>query len=867
MIPPLLNSNKNELIKIKTKTNSIIISDILRYIDEEFKIKEQLLSLKDESNNSAINTILWTDEINEYVNQNTKYKEFFKNISFKEFIKDLKKSKKDNYIMFHYWPVIQHNMIWNKLTRQLRWIVLDIKNNFGIVAYPFDKFFNLNEYWIEEVQLDKIPKNEEFVLTDKLDWSLWILFFNKKKDRYEITTKWSFYSNEWREWTDILYNKYKSSIEKNKEEIDKYFLMFEIISPKNKIVLEYNWIRDIFLIWARNKETLELLSQEELNKLGKTLWFKRPEVYNKKYNNISEVAEDMAKIKGKEGVVVYFKGWLILKIKTEQYIALHKIVSNFWPKTILEWFLEWRTLEEINTLHNIPEEFEKEGEYYYNVFKKYFNSLFKQDFKQFKWYIKKIEEEIEKDKEKNKRALYFSTLDNLKKTRDLKKTKDIEKIYKLFWVIYFNNNHTLTELNNQNNIGEYRKKHLESFLKDKTILNMFDNIFNSEVIFTIWIPWSWKSTFTTKKMENNANEIILSSDEIRKEMYWTYNKIFENKNIDVKKAQEKVFNTMMERLKEELEEIQEKWIPKKIVLDATFVSEKDRNKFKQLLIQQQYDIRTKAIVFNIHPKFANMLNKEREKDKIVPKNVIMRMFWRLQIPQKGEFDKIEIIKVELDEQTEYIKQIVNYIEKFLNNTKDETNLTTLFENTYEYKKAADINNLHISKYHQEDLQTHLKNVVNEALKLWNNKNLSEDCINNLLVATYFHDLGKVYTVKKIEDKKTNVIKHIFQWHEQKSYEIFQFFKPYLREIEEEYKLDVNIIEKVILHHDIFQKWEIKTKDDIEKKLKDINANENEKLKKLLYYHSLCDKNWARQTEEVKKKDNKKFKLLKEYYSF
>ena len=70
-----------------------------------------------------------------------------------------------------------------------------------------------------------------------------------------------------------------------------------------------------------------LISQKELDILGKDLCVKRPQVFN--YSSVNEMLASIEALKGQEGICVYHKdGQRIKKVKSSWYLALHRMKSE-----------------------------------------------------------------------------------------------------------------------------------------------------------------------------------------------------------------------------------------------------------------------------------------------------------------------------------------------------------------------------------------------------------------------------------------------------------------------------------------------------------------------------------------------------------
>lgn len=142
-----------------------------------------------------------------------------------------------------------------------------------------------------------------------------------------------------------------------------YSYSFELASPYNKIVRSYKK-PEVFLLAAYNLNDFSEMDAPKLDDLAKMLGCKRPESY--KFTSIGQVQRFLKK-KGQEdptfeGVVICDDAGRRWKIKTPEYLALHRMHGNgnvFNIKNIVPFILSG---EEDELLAYFPEVEEKFGE-------------------------------------------------------------------------------------------------------------------------------------------------------------------------------------------------------------------------------------------------------------------------------------------------------------------------------------------------------------------------------------------------------------------------------------------------------------------------------------------------------------------------
>lgn len=249
----------------------------------------------------------------------------------KNYVRVNKHPLHDLYI-YNYTAKAQYDSVWNEITLSCRGLILD--GNDKVVARPFAKFFNLGE--IKDLQLPNLP----FEVFDKLDGSLGILYWINETPF--IASRGSFSSEQSDRANEMLHEKYRSAwslLDKNKTYV------FEIIYPENRIVVDYG-----------NEEKLVLLAiidtqsgaEFPLEDIGFPLV--------EKYDGIQDL--DLLKAMNndnKEGFIIKFSNDFRVKIKFEEYLRLHRIVTQVSSLNIWEYLKTKQSMEEI--LERVPDEF------------------------------------------------------------------------------------------------------------------------------------------------------------------------------------------------------------------------------------------------------------------------------------------------------------------------------------------------------------------------------------------------------------------------------------------------------------------------------------------------------------------------------
>ncbi len=244
--------------------------------------------------------------------------------------------------IWNYTPDVQYGEKWDDITLQCRGLVTDNEGN--VAARPFKKFFNIEE--------NKHTPTSEFEVFDKMDGSLGIMF--KYNGEMVCATRGSFTSEQSKWMTEfaLKYN-YQNII------VDGFTYLFEIIYPENRIVVNYEGQERLVLLGIINTETGEELPYNDL--------FEGFDVV-KKYDGIRDYSELKGKVEqNSEGFVVRFSNGERMKIKGEEYLRLHKIMTNVSTTGVWELLSSGGDINEF--LKDVPDEFYKKVKDYADLLK------------------------------------------------------------------------------------------------------------------------------------------------------------------------------------------------------------------------------------------------------------------------------------------------------------------------------------------------------------------------------------------------------------------------------------------------------------------------------------------------------------------
>lgn len=251
----------------------------------------------------------------------------------------------DIYI-YNYTQNAQFDSVWNNVTLNCRGLILD--GDFNIVARPFKKFFNYEEYLEKPELKGQIPTDEVPHMLLKYDGSMGILYWLNNKPY--IATRGSFVSDQAIRGTKILHEKYSDFVNGTlyNNLKDNITVIFEIIYPENRIVVDYQGREDLIQLAIIDNET------------GRT----RPNDYfgfprSEEFRNVKMLSLDEIKkldYDNQEGFVCYYnRADFRMKIKFQNYLQLHRIMTGVSSISIWEYLRDGKDIYEI--IQNVPDEF------------------------------------------------------------------------------------------------------------------------------------------------------------------------------------------------------------------------------------------------------------------------------------------------------------------------------------------------------------------------------------------------------------------------------------------------------------------------------------------------------------------------------
>lgn len=264
------------------------------------------------------------------------------------YVKEQVHPKYNDLRILNYTQTAQFDGVWNEITEQCRGLIYCATTG-EVVARPFKKFYNYGQS-----QCPAIDMTAPAVVMDKMDGSLGILYRVPGTNEFAIATRGSFDSDQARHATKLLNDKYADWLKdsRNRELFEEYTVLFEIVYPENRIVCDYQGMDDLVFLDSVNK-----LDGSSWGSDAATILFdwNGPVAETFEFANMAEALAAPSR-EGKEGFVVLFPETNErVKIKQEDYVALHRIVTGLNARTVWSHMQDGKPLSEL--VESIPDEF------------------------------------------------------------------------------------------------------------------------------------------------------------------------------------------------------------------------------------------------------------------------------------------------------------------------------------------------------------------------------------------------------------------------------------------------------------------------------------------------------------------------------
>ena len=241
-------------------------------------------------------------------------------------------------LLFNYTQAAQYEARWNFFERVSRGLIIH-RSTGEVVARAFDKFFN----WGERGLTSNAPIR---TITEKMDGSLGILY--RDNDGYKISTRGSFTSDQALWATEFLNRNHPLP-----NLPTAWTLLFEIVYPENRIVVDYAGRQALILLAIRNRLDGSYLDFSQVETVATQYGFATPRTF--RFASLAEIVAAQKELDANhEGWVVEFGDGQRFKFKGERYSELHRLITGLSFKFALELVVSGTT-EQARSM--LPEEY------------------------------------------------------------------------------------------------------------------------------------------------------------------------------------------------------------------------------------------------------------------------------------------------------------------------------------------------------------------------------------------------------------------------------------------------------------------------------------------------------------------------------
>lgn len=248
------------------------------------------------------------------------------------------KDQPEGFTVFNYmvnfqdtFPEIQTRS--DALRRECRGTKFDTKTG-KLLVLPYHKFFNLGEK--PETRVENVDWNRNHVILEKLDGSMIHSFVLNGEIFW--TTKMG---------VNDIANQAKHFAEQNgyatfARDMDAQNIspMYEWCSRKNRIVVDYP--EDMLVLTAlRCRDTGEYVKYDRMVEMATMYNIPVVQAWSMNFADGKDLSEQVKTMSGVEGIILRFDDGMMLKIKGDEYLSLHKVKSNMvFEKDVLRLILD-----------------------------------------------------------------------------------------------------------------------------------------------------------------------------------------------------------------------------------------------------------------------------------------------------------------------------------------------------------------------------------------------------------------------------------------------------------------------------------------------------------------------------------------------
>jgi RNA ligase len=239
--------------------------------------------------------------------------------------------------IYNYSARCQFEKIWTHETKTCRGLIVDDLGD--VVARPFAKFFNLGEH------SDAPPLHEPHSIYEKLDGSLGVAYVRARDGRTAIATRGAFHSPQAEHATELLQSRYPFWLPPSGET-----WLFEIIYAGSRVVVDYGDMDELVLLARIDTEKGRDLPIDSVPHP-----FRMAKRFEMDWSKMLESQRVMRGLSSEGFVVRFHESGLRLKVKTDDYMRLHRLVCGLSTRAVWEVLSTGASMDDF--LAAVPDEF------------------------------------------------------------------------------------------------------------------------------------------------------------------------------------------------------------------------------------------------------------------------------------------------------------------------------------------------------------------------------------------------------------------------------------------------------------------------------------------------------------------------------
>lgn len=245
--------------------------------------------------------------------------------------------------ILNYTETCAYDNAWTPTTLACRGLIYNTDTR-EVLARPFRKFFNYGQPGAPTMDL-----NAPAVVTDKMDGSLGILY-PVPSGGWAIATRGSFTSEQAEHATRVWQERYADRFTPSSD----VTMLFEIVYPANRIVVDYGDTDDLVLLGAVDIETGRSLATSCASVIGARCW-PGPMTETFAYASLADALAAEPR-PNREGLVVHCLDTdERVKIKQQDYVELHRIVTGLNARVVWRHLIEGKPIADL--IAPLPDEF------------------------------------------------------------------------------------------------------------------------------------------------------------------------------------------------------------------------------------------------------------------------------------------------------------------------------------------------------------------------------------------------------------------------------------------------------------------------------------------------------------------------------